>query len=118
MWRPPRSTRTDTLLPYTTLVRSTSVQRRSTGFPQGSSPLVPSRAGAVAQLPVGTAAKLCYLRSHRRTHTTQASPPHGFLTGISRRVAQPPDAVGGGRPAGEAGEARADRKSTRLNSSH
>src|SRR3546814_5186685 len=84
MWRPPRSTRTDTLLPYTTLVRSTSVQRRSTGFPQGSSPLVPSRAGAVAQLPVGTAAKLCYLRSHRRTHTTQASPPHGFLTGISR----------------------------------
>src|SRR3546814_8054813 len=103
--RPPRSTRTDTLFPYTTLFRSTRVvktDRTISGFErvEGSdafSPIVAKRSD-VDILPSATArlkfpgsfqTRLTYSRSMRR-------PDFGSLN--------PAESL--------------DRKSTRLNSSH
>src|SRR3546814_7045006 len=58
--RPPRSTRTDTLFPYTTLFRSPHVIRKSTGLPDPSRPgfagqmgraILRRRAGVIAKPP-------------------------------------------------------------------
>src|SRR3546814_20162901 len=87
--RPPRSTRTDTLFPYTTLFRSETIanadRRAAIGF---------GRVGRSS----GTA---------ERDH----------LHRLSERRAEPPTRAGNAW-ARAARAARGDRKSTRLNSSH
>src|SRR3546814_18305590 len=89
--RPPRSTRTDTLLPYTTLFRSCGGGR---GPHQEAGP----RAG-----PGGTESRGVGW-NERQVAAVQAAGPHqqGLV----------PDREPGDRPV------RGDRKSTRLNSSH
>src|SRR3546814_13607171 len=96
---PPKSTRTDTLLPYTTLVRSNGPRRRD---PKA----VPS-AGEVDGVPL------------------DARLPGGHVVRLRREhVLDPPPARPGGGLGVEPGRAGVvrrdleDRKSTRLNSSH
>src|SRR3546814_19270830 len=55
--RPPRSTRTDTLFPYTTLVRSAAAARR--------------RFAIQKQMPARPVAKGTYIRAHRIPSTPQ-----------------------------------------------
>src|SRR3546814_15578946 len=96
--RPPRSTRTDTLFPYTTLFRSSSCRQRTTAF----FPTVPS------------------LRQEYRPNRLQELPACGPAPQGSAQKIQPEQ-----RMAYVAGKYRlpgrkvsGDRKSTRLNSSH
>src|SRR3546814_14021636 len=102
--RPPRSTRTDTLFPYTTLFRSGVVARRSKTTDAGR------RCGD------GDAVQRAAVQVDRRDATD---------TGCRRTIAFTALAVGGDgqltdvHRAAALGEGRgADRKSTRLNSSH
>src|SRR3546814_20444404 len=96
--RPPRSTRTDTLFPYTTL--SDLAHDLGTGRPA-----VRERLDADAPF---EEARLCRLQrfseylppGHRRRRTLLLQPPGGALD------------------VDDAGRRREDRKSTRLNSSH
>src|SRR3546814_20959699 len=91
--RPPRSTRTDTLFPYTTLFRS----------------LLGAPAVADAILVVGETTVLDLLRKRRRCDRGSfANEDMGFIkTRSAIRADQHIDRV-----------AQRDRKSTRLNSSH
>src|SRR3546814_6416605 len=115
--RPPRSTRTDTLFPYTTLFRSTACEASGGG------------AATVAPLPL----RQCFALPppHRcatgRIFRDDLSHPPGYLS-VARRRAD--GACAGADPARVVvGRARLDRghpclpdprdrKSTRLNSSH
>src|SRR3546814_5219243 len=65
--RPPRSTRTDTLFPYTTLFRSAELMACET-------PLVVSRAGAIPEVvgPDGLCADLVEPRSEEHTSELQS----------------------------------------------
>src|SRR3546814_5860769 len=96
--RPPRSTRTDTLFPYTTLFRSIAFGAHETGQHAGPVPAVGALRGPVVVV-AGDAADV----AHRvdRTRTTQ------------HLAARPPD-----HPVAEPWLRDGDRKSTRLNSSH
>src|SRR3546814_12934412 len=87
--RPPRSTRTDTLVPYTTLFRSLPVLHGGAGAAGEG------RSGAAPALPV--LAEQVVLRRALRPHLRAPGPRH--------------------RPRPVEGRRR-DRKSTRLNSSH
>src|SRR3546814_20369603 len=98
--RPPRSTRTDTLLPYTTLFRSEAVLRPAPGFTLG--------------------ANLAYL--HAR-YTDFCADTDGVFTDGSPEAGQCGPAVPiliNGVPNGTYAVPTdsSDRKSTRLNSSH
>src|SRR3546814_7385479 len=100
--RPPRSTRTDTLFPYTTLFRSTA-QLDFLRFPLGALPKARVREIA-AELGLGVAAKpdsqdICFV-------------PDGDYATLVKKLR--PEADASGDIVDEAG----DRKSTRLNSSH
>src|SRR3546814_4824278 len=98
--RPPRSTRTDTLFPYTTLFRSALIH----------------------ELLRMDRIDLDYLVRYANAHWLVVRNPGGADDGLFARdvdgnvlcwaVAPPP------ATAGEGAQARADRKSTRLNSSH
>src|SRR3546814_14525743 len=94
--RPPRSTRTDTLFPYTTLFRSPCLQ-------------VPPRRTRHRSPPAQASAPRCSkawrLQTPGRSRFTCWSAP-------ARRSAEPPQKS----PAGISPDG--DRKSTRLNSSH
>src|SRR3546814_4916986 len=97
--RPPRSTRTDTLFPYTTLFRSPSLCSKS----------------ALATI---VRATLAYLAHHgKRIHGLELG--HFYL---SRHPGEGRDLAGASEGKVEipafAGMTRKDRKSTRLNSSH
>src|SRR3546814_3477483 len=114
--RPPRSTRTDTLFPYTTLFRSVVGQR------------------ADRDQPVGTGLR----QRHEHAETRDAVDPTGELAAdavgeMTGQIAVDGLALGSGgaalgrrnllAPLGELlvivrAEAAVDRKSTRLNSSH
>src|SRR3546814_13206621 len=95
--RPPRSTRTDTLFPYTTLFRSFIEQDQITQLIHSNPGLTFNPDGSLSQTPANVSAM--------GRHYFDRPPP---------TYAQP-----GQRPVG-IGEHRdlADRKSTRLNSSH
>src|SRR3546814_11308045 len=77
--RPPRSTRTDTLFPYTTLFRSFSglgggeqgqfVLRRPPRFPQGGPPVLPQRAAGIG------------IRQQSQGPRRQSRPPRQILHG-------------------------------------
>src|SRR3546814_18490483 len=104
--RPPRSTRTDTLLPYTTLFRSpgggtyaTDLNRRLSHVAAG---VDDTDAVNVAQLNASLAAAggSPYFAVDDSSDTTAAL------------------ALGGSTAVGVSGAAATDRKSTRLNSSH
>src|SRR3546814_12017177 len=95
--RPPRSTRTDTLFPYTTLFRSFTFRPE----PDGAGATV-AHGGTLCPVPCRTGARS--LRCCRRCRISRRSPAHA---GRSRRSDAPACPETGG-----------DRKSTRLNSSH
>src|SRR3546814_6206417 len=102
--RPPRSTRTDTLFPYTTLFRSvlyieiaSTAAREISNEAQRKSD---AEQGRVRPLPVRAIAGIKYF---------------GFIHALQRR--RPVDSEND-RPTGRANIRPADRKSTRLNSSH
>src|SRR3546814_7061269 len=107
--RPPRSTRTDTLFPYTTLFRS-ATQRQ---YPMGGR--VGERAGAAP-------------KQKRRSPAKRKAPAPGAWNGGQPSVRHAGGNRGvniratGGNPGSprirEGGLAPGDRKSTRLNSSH
>src|SRR3546814_7338553 len=108
--RPPRSTRTDTLFPYTTLFRSLHVGT------EAALALAHHLAvfGMGADLAAGTGPALRRLGDKR--HGT-VEPDGEHIVALGQR------AVGGavlhvGAVAPDAGGDRLDRKSTRLNSSH
>src|SRR3546814_1316081 len=103
--RPPRSTRTDTLFPYTTLFRSPPVDRDR---------LAGQIIAAVREQEDKEILKLGH-----RAETTQR---HGVgarraRSGVGDGVELLPRAFGGAGPRRGGVEAK-DRKSTRLNSSH
>src|SRR3546814_9253480 len=112
--RPPRSTRTDTLFPYTTLYRS--LQRRHIDAPVGGMAECGVRGTEVAD-PAGEAAGV------DAGHAGQVDRPQPVVEvprgAVVRRVGDvaPENAAerGGGRARPVAG---VDRESTRLNSSH
>src|SRR3546814_17105053 len=90
--RPPRSTRTDTLFPYTTLFRS--------GVPCASRPGIRGREGLPAE-------------QGRLAGGPVVEPGHGGRRRAARRDGREHGPPEGGRP-----RDLGDRKSTRLNSSH
>src|SRR3546814_3667338 len=96
--RPPRSTRTDTLFPYTTLFRSDPVRRQGIG--------------------IGRPESRC------RVGARQLRPRRGEVPAMRAQQVVAAFVVEFGAEAGipaglpEGSNARGDRKSTRLNSSH
>src|SRR3546814_16203968 len=98
--RPPRSTRTDTRFPYTTLVRSSTAYILSA---QG--PILPLGSGMIALTPISP--------FRPRRWRGAILPEKMFVRfEVLDPVKRPVSAVGDQR------EVREDRKSTRLNSSH
>src|SRR3546814_13757423 len=100
--RPPRSTRTDTLFPYTTLFRSLGIGRAHFGD-QGRHEPVYERLGGAEDVRV----------AHGATHDAaeNIAPPL-----VGRQHAVGDKEAGGAEVIGD--HAVADRKSTRMNSSH
>src|SRR3546814_1528451 len=116
--RPPRSTRTDTLFPYTTLFRSIAGPVAVPG-PAVAAAVVGAGAGHRAARP-GLAAAGPAQPAHAGMAARAAAPVAGpVVQRVHYRHPQPhdprhrPDFPG---PAGRRGDG--DRKSTRLNSSH
>src|SRR3546814_6274097 len=96
--RPPRSTRTDTLFPYTTLFRSQDAARRDLSSAHGG--------GAAEQIgPVGNDQRLTRLAAHQRAQ-------------FARRRGRVEHVQSFGWEVADAQYKAVDRKSTRLNSSH
>src|SRR3546814_12064006 len=95
--RPPSSTRTDTLLPYTTLFRSRHARKRA---PDCSVDRAPVRANAAIFL--------------KRAFMARFFNAGGHGDGAFDRF----DNIRKAYTCGGPGEGKADRKSTRLNSSH
>src|SRR3546814_11869332 len=104
--RPPRSTRTDTLFPYTTLFRSVKVPPVATADPSVSSITVKGMSASKASLFGETADP----KARRRYAAA--------LRGLDHRMAVhlPADEPAG--PSDRPVQDVLDRKSTRLNSSH
>src|SRR3546814_14124710 len=119
--RPPRSTRTDTLFPYTTLFRSAVVPHEEGGADR-------TEAESEDRQPLHA------LRHHRRlpeqvtsksqqrdgaAETADHFGRHRAEASVQHRIGRPSQRAGGGGEVAE-GVARVegDRKSTRLNSSH
>src|SRR3546814_12863317 len=98
--RPPRSTRTDTLFPYTTLFRSQARTRAGGSLPAGDHPLHWQEARADRIAGVGQVG-----------HPRRRVPDRLAAEGRAGGAAATSNAAG-------AVADRADRKSTRLNSSH
>src|SRR3546814_8197387 len=110
--RPPSSTRTDTLFPYTTLFRSAAVQRRT-----DCSPLL------------GDHRKCCRFQDRTHDRAKAALAPRNIANGGAiplNKIAPITEALGKPHLRGCARSLRSvaallkadDRKSTRLNSSH
>src|SRR3546814_9822968 len=127
--RPPRSTRTDTLLPYTTLFRSLVVEKNarlggaSAGYDIAPGFRAPRFAHLLPALPVRlereldlAAHGLAYARRDLPTLALAADGRHVTIEGGRARLlsgAEHPEAA-----AFAALRGRLDRKSTSLNSSH
>src|SRR3546814_10617959 len=107
--RPPRSTRTDTHFPYTTLFRSgrrTAQGREAVGAAEAAMPfLLPAPRGGVPKANALRAARAARFISRRPV----------AAAGVPDPVPAQPAPV---RPAPAARAYARDRKSTRLNSSH
>src|SRR3546814_16126202 len=106
--RPPRSTRTDTLFPYTTLFRSVDLAGRGAEFRCGKGDilplahLIPHLPLARARLAIDEAARnirLIAMNSRAAVHQHDLACAHRLRLARPMRIS-------------------ADRKSTRLNSSH
>src|SRR3546814_3843431 len=116
--RPPRSTRTDTLFPYTTLFRSEKATarlwpaslRHRCSTPCRSWNLLPSSCLLVASGGAGIA----FLHQGIEGRLDADLPAHG--RGVAAQVREP--LVGGQASRFGWATRRLDRKSTRLNSSH
>src|SRR3546814_7969395 len=110
--RPPRSTRTDTLFPYTTLFRSCHHHHPSGGPPprSGENPMTPTLAmtGATGFVGGATMRQAVEAGWHVRALTRRPQPEREGVTWIAGALDQPDSLA----------EMAADRKSTRLNSSH
>src|SRR3546814_8816663 len=88
--RPPRSTRTDTLFPYTTLFRSRSRSRRSiSAFVDAISALVRPNATRLAAAVASRSARALALRARRRLTTSPTDQARTSLA--SAPDASPPD---------------------------
>src|SRR3546814_5439830 len=119
--RPPRSTRTDTLFPYTTLFRSHLVEAHAgrAGAQHADDDLDRARDRAdldeadAEQPEIGVDARRIGFRGERWIHEPAAV--GGKADEYRGEEAQPPDRIS---PKGISREARKDRKSKRLNSSH
>src|SRR3546814_7936247 len=74
--RPPRSTRTDTLFPYTTLFRSWHLSRRISGF-RATLPELSKTIATLNASILHAEAMICELQSAARTSDTPASPKSG-----------------------------------------
>src|SRR3546814_17023390 len=111
--RPPRSTRTDTLFPYTTLFRSVAV-----GFGLVASPIEEDREQMVSEVRaagLGKGAEALVNRLSAATSKlvlTNFTQGYDTLDAVRREMAAQPWA------AAINGEYSGDRRSTRLNSSH
>src|SRR3546814_7471084 len=107
--RPPRSTRTDTLFPYTTLFRSTCRCFRRRGGRCGASQRRPDRRGGAAPLdqPVDRQAEQHDIDRARRIESARCEERH------RDQVDDDPQ-----QPAFDPAQREQDRKSTRLKSSH
>src|SRR3546814_7878022 len=103
--RPPRSTRTDTLFPYTTLFRSSHTFARHLREPDRRNAREAAAAGCAVRPPFHLPARAAKLVVVTRTVHHAGRRPTG------------PDLI---RPktTGYRNSARGDRKSTRLNSRH
>src|SRR3546814_7521498 len=100
--RPPRSTRTDTLFPYTTLFRSVHVQCLSQDL---------------TELLLGVQRCLRILKDHlhaQRIVALACAVQAGGIVAVEHYLAL----TGLDQPGNHATQRRLDRKSTRLNSSH
>src|SRR3546814_5710831 len=119
--RPPRSTRTDTLFPYTTLFRSLGVIAKLGCDAAGVvANAVDRRLILLAQQSVEPLFDLFARGGALRPPAARARKPHILKIGARRRCE--PDArerpVAFKRPRTGARAKKEDRKSTRLNSSH
>src|SRR3546814_10760078 len=126
--RPPRSTRTDTLFPYTTLFRSLGHRRDADRDPARHllhPALLRSRAARSARWIRGAARTLRQAR--RRTGDAGMTRTRLFLIAaplllagcsLAPKTVLPAPPVSESWPVGDAYLAQRDRKSTRLNSSH
>src|SRR3546814_7656813 len=112
--RPPRSTRTDTLFPYTTLFRSDRRTVEEAHNPFADHQLRPLRSGGK-----GAGQRL---RAHRPAVEIDAGPPAGGAMEAGIDIVGPNLHRGDGDPRvaqmAQQREGQGDRKSTRLNSSH
>src|SRR3546814_19220413 len=85
--RPPRSTRTDTLVPYTTLFRSARPLQRGAAHPPGRGFLPATAAGRGAlSLPGRAACPLACRRSRRPNEPPSELPAVARLAGAEPRV--------------------------------
>src|SRR3546814_13751319 len=100
--RPPRSTRTDTLFPYTTLFRSACSALRAASSSRRSDQLVHSVSAAIATPAIASPSASVIQRRRVAAASALATARSAALSILD----------GGG------GSALVDRKSTRLNSSH
>src|SRR3546814_16453659 len=91
--RPPRSTRTDTLFPYTTLFRSQGIPLNPNGLSPAPCPRMAGKGAAMASF-------------------------HLAVKTIGRSAGRSATAAAAYRAGVEITDERTDRKSTRLNSSH
>src|SRR3546814_3106682 len=107
--RPPRSTRTDTLFPYTTLFRSLGRGATHSGNNDGSDrtdlPFRTAKPGRVGQDPLPALGKL---QPVPRSEARPAAAPRTSSPRHAPAWHEPPNPE----------DFRRDRKSTRLNSSH
>src|SRR3546814_10195951 len=119
--RPPRSTRTDTLFPYTTLFRSLVVvafDRADGGL--GAERQGPDRAAEDAALVAGEGADLCHDTCPFVPRSRPMRPRQADIGGGPSRAPhlQGRSGSGGREDAGFLVPRGGDRKSTSLNSSH
>src|SRR3546814_11847141 len=120
--RPPRSTRTDTLFPYTTLFRAEGFQKSGIKpelkvmevlpvLPPDLRPLVPLDGGRFATSDLNDLYRRVINRNNRLKRLLELKAPDIILRNEKRMLQESVDSLlDNGR--------RGDRKSTRLNSSH
>src|SRR3546814_12483645 len=108
--RPPRSTRTDTLFPHTTLFRSRVIKRNGTVVPYTDDKITVAITKACLAVEGGTAA------ASSRIHETVARLTEQVSTTFKRRM--PSGGTIHIEEIQDQVELALDRKSTRLNSSH
>src|SRR3546814_4289009 len=137
--RPPRSTRTDTLVPYTTLFRSRERARRLFGDGERGDFLVAGfdverletlrlrqhlRFEAADEGVIGSRSLVEILadardvRTHHRHARIKLLAERRDFARLTRELFLPPPRCDGAPDRAKVGRGREDRKSTRLNSSH